>query len=96
MRNLSIALLAVACFGMCGCGSSSKGPDPAEVQAYNKERNVDPAQASKFLDQLEALPPAQRRDFVNQHPDDMRNLGQIQDQAIQDRFRKITAETEGK
>lgn len=88
-RNLSIIAVGLFVFFLLGCGSSSSGPSAAETQAYNKQRGVDPDKAKKFLDAFAAVPAAQRKDFANAHPDDMRNLGMVQDRAIQERFQEI-------
>jgi hypothetical protein len=61
------------------------------VAQYYKQRKVDPAKAEAFLKQLQAVPPDQRRQFMAAHPEDARNVAQIQDPDFQKRFMGVVS-----
>jgi hypothetical protein len=89
MRNLSLVLLVLVAVGQIGCKSQSGAPSEAELQAYNKKHNIDTNKVNQFLSQLAAVPATERRDFLYQHPDDMRTLGLTRDPELQLKFRQI-------
>jgi len=85
-------VLAALCFGIwiTGCGPSSSGATTsADVKQMYKQRGIDPAKGEAFLKQLAAVPAAQRPQFMQAHPDDARNVAQIQDPDFQKRFMQV-------
>ena len=69
-----------------GCGSSS-GPN-SDQASFEKKTGANPNKQEAFIKELEAVPAAQRRAFMDQHPADMRNIVLIRDPDLQERVRK--------